>query len=118
MSLLDRKRPPRPSNKGMSPPVLNEKEHVFTDSAGKKLAGIHSKDKCKDRTHCPIHHPSDHHMKDWPLVWGKSKKIFYRRCPHGKYHPDPDSVKFWILSGKDIDSLGHSGQNCDGCCNP
>lgn len=54
---------------------------------------------------CPIHNPSDHHMINWPFWWGIG---MYRVCPHGKKHPDPDSL---ISETK----LKHV---CDGCCNP
>jgi len=54
---------------------------------------------------CPIHAPSDHHMRAWPLHWRADRHIAERVCPHGIGHPDPDQL---LLDG------GVHG--CDGCC--
>lgn len=62
--------------------------------------------------YCPIHKPSNHKMKDWPIVV-RSSTLLERTCPHGVGHPDPDSVVYmnWETKGE---SWGVHG--CDGCC--
>ncbi len=59
-----------------------------------------------DGTPCPLHAPSDHHMRDWPTVLRMSGLI-ERTCAHGVGHPDPDSLAW--LGGDGI-------HGCDGCC--
>lgn len=70
---------------------------------------------------CPLHAPSDHHMRDWPqvyryrevdlgfMVYIDNRCIMERTCPHGVGHPDPDDLK--IRTGEDGGIHG-----CDGCC--
>lgn len=86
---------------------------------------------------CPIHHPSDHHMAEWPTVVRHDKHCLVERiCQHGVGHPDPDSLA-WLAKGapglhtipdglfevearpvvvltEDLESLGVHG--CCGCC--
>lgn len=84
----------------------------------KQKLKVHDKLKCKGRN-CCIHHPSDHHMKDWPLHWRDDINIMERICEHGVGHPDPDDLQFRIneyekRTGNDGSFLGVHG--CDGCC--
>jgi len=72
----------------------------------------HSPDKCSG-SHCCIHNPSDHHMREWPMSWRDDKGVMERICPHGIGHPDPDDVAHGIRIGRD-ESLNIHG--CDGCC--
>jgi hypothetical protein len=84
---------------------------TFVDDAGQKLVNVHDASACSGA--CPIHSPSQHHMRDWPLVWRQDRGIFERMCPHGIGHPDPDSVYFAMEFGN-----GDPGvHGCDGCCN-
>ena len=81
------------------------------------LHNVHTEQLCAGEA-CPIHNPSDHHMKDWPLTW---RGIMVRACPHGRLHPDPDSVRWHIREGHmDLLHVRHAlGQtDCDGCCDP
>jgi hypothetical protein len=75
---------------------------------------VHDEGRCIGEV-CPIHRPTDHHMREWPMVYRGDRGIFERLCPdHGTGHPDPDdqvALKF-ILGESD----GIHG--CDGCCNP
>lgn len=72
---------------------------------------MHSREDCVGR--CPLHKPSGHHMRDWPLVWRGDKGIFERMCPHGIGHPDPDSIRRAVEYNEDL----HAGvHGCDGCC--
>lgn len=61
---------------------------------------------------CAIHAPSDHPMRDWPVVMNRSTLV-ERRCPHGSMHPDPDSARWFYENGKGWVTV----HTCDGCCN-
>lgn len=74
---------------------------------GQVLNNVHPRRICVPP--CPIHEPSDHHMKNWPLVWRDDRRLMERRCPHGIGHPDPDDAN--IAYGLDPGVHG-----CDGCC--
>lgn len=72
---------------------------------GQVLIGVHKPDeRCKVR--CPIHNPSDHHMKDWEQNYRPDRRIIERICPHGIGHPDPDDI------------ATNKTHGCDGCCVP
>ena len=81
--------------------VLNEK---YLTGTGQVLR-VHRKKDCVG-PHCPIHNPSDHHMKDWPTHWRADRGIMERVCEHGVGHPDPD------------DAFADGVHGCDGCCTP
>ena len=66
----------------------------------------HSQVRCEG-THCPVHNPSNHHMKDWPQNYRDDLGCTERVCEHGIGHPDPDDI-MW-------ESTVHG---CDGCCTP
>ena len=89
----------------------------FITGTGQKLTNVHDKSECKGP--CPIHNPSNHHMKDWPLHWREDRGIFERICKHGVGHPDPDDLKYQEnlyhkKHGTESNYLGVHG--CDGCC--
>ena len=65
----------------------------------------HSPDKCVGRP-CPVHNPSDHHMRSWPLNYRPDRGLTERLCHHGVGHPDPD------------DPSKHRRHGCCGCCTP
>lgn len=71
----------------------------------------HPLEKCRTSAPCPIHAPSRHHMRDWPLKWRGDRRILERVCPHGIGHPDPDDAAFRALKGR-----GDTTHSCDGCC--
>jgi hypothetical protein len=80
---------------------------------------VHKATLCEG-THCTIHNPSDHPMKDAKLVLrvgspfsGKPHGFAERFCDHGIGHSDPDSVAFYARQG----SHGMGVHGCDGCCN-
>lgn len=50
---------------------------------------VHAASRCE--APCPIHKPSDHAMKDWPLTFDKESGLMMRRCEHLFWHPDPDN---------------------------
>ena len=64
----------------------------------------HSRDVCQGRG-CPVHHASDHHMRDWPQMWRFDGRFTERLCPHGIGHPDPDDTRAAART-----------HGCDGCC--
>lgn len=71
---------------------------------------MHSKEDCSG--FCPIHNPSNHHMKDWPLLWRNDRHIFERICVHGVGHPDPDTMAYLIDKGSTDTGI----HGCCGCC--
>ena len=74
----------------------------------------HHRDACQGRG-CAIHHPSDHHMRDWPRNWRPDRGFMERTCAHGVGHPDPDDAVFRASRG-DTDTL--HGCCPEGCCTP
>ena len=72
----------------------------------------HDRDSCQGRG-CPVHHASDHHMRDWPANWRGDRGLMERVCVHGVGHVDPDDATFRASRG-DTDTL----HGCDGCCHP
>lgn len=88
-------------------------KYVLAD--GTVLRNVHSHLRCAGRP-CVIHAPSEHHMRDMPLVWENAERSFYRVCEHGIQHPDPDDLRFKLNlpSGDD----GWGVHRCDECCRP
>jgi hypothetical protein len=77
--------------------------------AAEFLDNVHPPDACAADRACVIHNPTDHHMREWPLIWREDRGFFERRCAHGIGHPDPDHLEF-----RPEDSV----HGCDGCCMP
>ena len=89
----------------------------YATGTGQRLIGVHDESECEGRG-CVIHHPSDHHMKDWPTHWRGGglfdvSCLMERICEHGVGHPDPDDAAFRASRGDSDTTHG-----CDGCCNP
>lgn len=104
-------------------------------------SGVHPPARCEGQG-CPIHHPSEHHMADWPLHWRADTFVMERTCPHGIGHPDPDHLAYvkrveakhkldcaWHWNGPcscgaatskaSLQSANTQAiHGCDGCCNP
>lgn len=85
--------------------------HTFRWPKGGRLSNVHKPEDCQSR-HCVIHNPSDHHMKDWPLIL-RGNLIWERQCKHGVGHPDPDSLYYLE---KVLGKGGAGVHGCDGCC--
>lgn len=67
-----------------------------------QIFNVHSRAVCKHP--CTLHAPTDHHLRDLPLIWRTDRGCFERICKHGTGHPDPDDK-------------GHEGiHGCCGCC--
>lgn len=79
-------------------------KEVYIDGTGQEIF-VHSVNICQGGP-CPIHNPSNHHMRDWPTHWRNDKGIMERICPHGVGHPDPDD------RGNPCLTI----HGCDGCC--
>lgn len=89
--------------------VAGAAEPVFGLAAGKtKLTNLHHLSECAPN-HCVIHNPSDHHMRDWPLIWRGDKGLMERQCECGTGHPDPDDLA-WHKS------QGRAYMAVHGCC--
>lgn len=83
---------------------------------GAVLVNVHPATACEGRG-CPIHHPSQHRMRLWPLIWRDDRKLVERACLHGIGHPDPDDLAYrrrMFHSEEDAQADGVHG--CDGCC--
>ena len=63
-------------------------------------------DQACTREHCPVHNPSNHHMRTWPLNYRSDRGITERICKCGIGHPDPDCPR------AQEDSI----HGCCGCC--
>lgn len=74
---------------------------------------------------CCIHNPSEHHMKEWQMVFRSDRAVLCpthgdhaltlteRVCKHGCGHPDPDSLA-WLEEHDPEGGWGVHG--CCGCC--
>ena len=45
-------------------------------------------------TFCCIHNPSEHPLRNAPMVWIKDMNLMMRVCSHEHLHPDPDSMRY------------------------
>lgn len=81
--------------------------------AGGVIVNTHGPAVCAGET-CVLHNPSDHPLRDAPMVFRMDKAALVERtCEHGIGHPDPDSVAHLERTTGD-DGWGVHG--CDGCC--
>jgi len=101
--------------------TINVAEASFGIQQGLVGLRVHNRKLCEGRG-CSIHHPSDHHMKTWPLNWRADRGIMERMCEHyndkGELtrtgHPDPDDADYRLMrDGENADPDIHG---CDGCC--
>jgi hypothetical protein len=79
----------------------------------RQVITIHAKAACKGH-YCSMHNPSNHHMRDWPMLWRSDTGVMERLCPCGVGHPDPDDAAYNIRIGQAHKSI----HGCCGCCNP
>ena len=81
---------------------------VWTPHRSEQTVLAHGPADCSG--YCPVHNPSDHHMRDWPQYYRNDRGITERICVHGIGHPDPDDrcnrTPYGAVHG------------CDGCCAP
>jgi hypothetical protein len=91
----------------------NKKTGYWTElGGGYQLTNVHDPALCAD-SGCGIHnHPSDHPLKDAPLLWRTDRGILERVCEHGVGHSDADSAEYLRSIG-----LGYENTHgCDLCC--
>lgn len=88
---------------------------VYTLPNGQTLTCVHSDINCVGGG-CALHHPSAHHMTDWPLLWRDDRGLMERVCTHGVGHPDVDHLTY-IQSIYGYDAYyADALHGCDGCC--
>lgn len=92
-----------------------EPSEVHHLSSGQVLVGVHRAQMCSG--HCPLHNPSDHHMRDWPLVWRGDQPFdiwsgFERTCEHGVGHLDPDTAAWYRSNGEEPPMHGCCIERC------
>lgn len=73
-------------------------------------ARVHPAKLCEG-TLCSIHNPSEHRMREWPMLL-RETALIERTCEHGVGHPDPDSAAFMDRRF----GPGWGTHGCDGCC--
>jgi hypothetical protein len=95
--------------------VMETTDRVYGVHLGKRPLAFHSADWCStDPNPCVIHSPSEHHMREWPMLWRADRQLMERACPHGTGHPDPDDLAYHVRHGREW----QSNHGCDGCCVP
>jgi hypothetical protein len=72
---------------------------------------VHAQKDCRGPV-CPIHNPTPHHMREWPMIWRGDRQSFERVCEHGISHPDPDDQEAKLFIQGFMDGV----HGCDGCC--
>lgn len=82
---------------------------------GESILRVHKQEDCL--TPCPIHAPSDHHMRNWPMIYRADRNIIERRCVHGIGHPDPDQISYWFKTLPEKQAEAEAIHGCDRCCN-
>lgn len=100
---------------------MTEQEHFETDAdyellglGGGFLLKTHAENVCgPTRYPCCIHNPSDHALRDAPMIWRADRGLMERRCVHGVGHPDPDDLAFKRRTLGEDEAWGHG---IHGCC--
>ena len=72
------------------------------------ISHVHLRYNCQG-TVCPLHNPSDHHMRSFKMHYRHDRGIFERICKHGVGHIDPDDYRTTVGLDKGL-------HGCDGCC--
>lgn len=95
-------------------PVFRYNDAIFLPDG--TLLVTHPEHACRG-THCCVHNPSDHPLRDAPLVWLPRLRSLDRICTHGIRHPDRDDFAYKAsqrLSPLLLALL--SAHDCDDCC--
>jgi len=86
----------------------------FTISNGQRLH-IHNRGICTPP--CAFHAPSQHHMRNWSMLWRDDRHLLERLCEHGVGHPDPDQLEhLHRIEASSSYIQMQSMHGCDGCC--
>ena len=81
-------------------------------NVGRARVRLHKAKNCAGE-YCCLHRPSDHPLKDAPMILRMDRGMLIERvCEHGTGHSDPDSVAFLASTGSKDDGT----HGCDGCC--
>ncbi len=91
---------------------------MFWLADGAVITATHPVGECVTPGGCPLHCPSDHALRDAPLVHHVPTGGLGRRCDHGQTHPDIDDVRLRERGAtKYVGRIpGWVHQPCDGCC--
>lgn len=97
---------------------FDKESNTFIDDSNRKWHQVHQETEACARRGCVIHSPSDHHMKDWPLVMRPrgGHLLSERICNCGVGHPDPDYLAYILDSFGENESKNESIHGCCGCC--
>lgn len=89
---------------------------------------VHDQSACGGEA-CCIHNPSEHPLNTRPLVWDGRRYRMFRKCMHGKLHPDPDHLAYVARvergHARTVSVAGpvetplmadQRDHECDGCC--
>lgn len=93
----------------------DEKRHALL-SSGQTVFNFHESSRCLG-DHCPVHHPSDHVLREFPLRFNFDAFIFERIIPASEnveetYIPDPDDYTLVSRGGKLIYRNSAKCRNC------
>jgi len=90
----------------------NKTKYWIKGKDKKIMRNVHDAKLCEGRG-CAIHnHPSDHALKNAPMLWREDRGILERICQHGVGHPDYDSAIYLASIGQEVENV----HGCDGCC--
>ena len=96
--------------------IIGKQRTVATFDDDLRIA-IHDQSKCAGR-HCVIHDPSNHHMRNLPLVWNSMYRRTERICSCGARHPDPDHIEYVRITKGDTAAAQAATHVCcsRSCC--
>lgn len=76
--------------------IYDDEKRLATLSSGQQIFGFHKSTHCNNAT-CPVHNPTDHRYRDYPLMFNFNVFIFEREITDEKGRtqtvPDPDDAK-------------------------
>lgn len=102
---------------------MNTEESTYDDdkrqaqlSSGQTVFGFHDSGRCLG-DHCPVHHPSDHALREFPLRFNFDAFVFERIIPASEgveetFIPDPDDYTLVSNGGKFIYRNSAKCLNC------
>lgn len=97
---------------------MTDQSGMYALADGAIISNTHPAGECAGPGGCPLHAPSDHALRDAPLVSYPPTGGLGRRCGHGQDHPDVDDVA-WRGRGTTMSASRRPTwlhQPCDGCC--
>lgn len=79
-----------------------------TTLAGGRVLNHHAKGTCRGEV-CPLHNPSDHEYRDYPLDWHDEWRVMIRRTENDQFQIDPDDFTIRNLKPGQTYILENSG---------